>query len=185
MSEFKSRTFACAHYAGQRIHELGLTKPNGDDLSIIILKLPKERLPDESELPAENLIAGTTDFPMVQLSRTSAPMDFYSTSGTQHRVAVRYNVLVSIMAIDNRDLTGNDDTYSWWWEQIALAFSGDICLPGVPQIWKSLVQPNLPIDPTAFFEKGMFHSGMILEFYERRQTNAVADDPIAISAKGQ
>lgn len=176
---FKSRLFACKVAAGQRIASLGLTTPEGDDLNLVVLKLPKDKLPGAAEFPANNLLSGTPTFPMVQVTHSIFGENISQGFGNSARVDITYPVQINIMAVDNVDLIANEDYYDWWREQILVSFAGQ-WLTGVDQIWYTTLSPYVPIDPTVFFEKDLFHSALVLEFHEHRQVNTIYPDPAPI-----
>lgn len=91
--------------------------------------------------------------------------DMNPLAGTNRRDDVGYPVLVSIVARDNQDLTGNLATYLLWREKIARHFRNQRLL-GVPEIIKAIPIPLNVVLPEAFV-KGVFHSAIVFRFISR------------------
>jgi hypothetical protein len=152
MSAYDSVWHRCLLAVQTQIKSLNLA--DIDASSVVVQKVPWAR----------DFTNGVHSFPGVVICPWHAE-DMNPLAGTNRRDDVGYPVLVSIVAKDNQDLTGNLSSYLLWREKIARHFRNQR-LAGVPEIIKTIAAPMSVVLPEAFV-KGVFHSAFVFRFISR------------------
>jgi hypothetical protein len=147
------------------------------------MKIATDRIPDTALFDSDHII-GTATYPMVQITQVSGET-ITQTRGSDKRYSIGWPVQVTIVADDDLNVLDNDDLYSYWRQMIIDSFvsqslAGVGTIDSQPLIWYTTVEPQAMVNTDAFISKDKFISAVVFRFHERRQTNTVAADPIAL-----
>ena len=121
--------------------------------NIVVQKVPSDQPKD---LPASR-------FPAVLIA-PYGPEVLNSSDGTNSRDDILYPVVVVLLAADNGNQTSNFNTYLTWRETIRRSFHNQALSTLCYQVQ---VQPQDIVDRSAWFDRNLFASGLVLRCFSR------------------
>ncbi len=124
--------------------------------NILVMKVPSDL---DRDFPA-------TKFPAVIIA-PYGPEILNPADGTNLRDDILYPVLVAILAADNGDQAANFNDYLTWRQQIRHAFHNTNLGTNGALAYNVQVVPQDIVDRSAWFERNLFASGMVLHCYSR------------------